>query len=292
MFTPQTFPNAARPNNVVAPFWTDINPAAGGAIRIGTLTDGVEHVDRRRLGGVSRTSATRRRTRSRCGSGIGAAACERADHDHVRQPAQRAGDPGSGINSGAENRDGTSGKNLAAEPPANNTDFTINLTPPQAGGTQTVTYDVSATRDGIFSSLAGADVERHTRHHAGARRADGHEVARPDRTIARPPFGAASRHLSRRPRSLSWLEVASTQRKYDLYGPDFRADPQRVFAQMREHDPVVCQPGIDGESMIWFVTRHDDAAAMLLDDKRFVRDQRLALTEEELAESRCRRLSS
>ena len=77
--------------------------------------------------------------------------------------------------------------------------------------------------------------------------------------------------------------MASTQRKYDLYGPEFRADPQRVFAQMREHDPVICQPGIDGESMIWFVTRHEDAAAMLLDDKRFVRDQRLALTEEELA---------
>ena len=35
--------------------------------------------------------------------------------------------------------------------------------------------------------------------------------------------------------------------------------------------------------MIWFVTRHEDAAAVLLDDERFVRDQRLALTEEELA---------
>ena len=30
VFTPQTFPNAARPNNVIAPFWTDLNPAAGG----------------------------------------------------------------------------------------------------------------------------------------------------------------------------------------------------------------------------------------------------------------------
>ena len=77
--------------------------------------------------------------------------------------------------------------------------------------------------------------------------------------------------------------MASTQRKYELYGPEFRADPQRVFAQMREHDPIICQPGIDSESMIWFVTRHEDVAAMLLDDKRFVRDQRLALTEEELA---------
>ncbi len=35
--------------------------------------------------------------------------------------------------------------------------------------------------------------------------------------------------------------------------------------------------------MIWFVTRHEDVAAMLLDDERFVRDQRLALTAEELA---------
>ena len=77
--------------------------------------------------------------------------------------------------------------------------------------------------------------------------------------------------------------MASTERKYDLYGPEFRADPHRVFAQMRERDPILCQPGIDGKSMIWFVTRHEDAAAVLLDDERFVRDQRLALTEEELA---------
>ncbi len=40
-FTPQNFPNAAVPNNVIAPLWNDMNPTAGGAIRIGTLTDGV-----------------------------------------------------------------------------------------------------------------------------------------------------------------------------------------------------------------------------------------------------------
>jgi cytochrome P450 len=77
--------------------------------------------------------------------------------------------------------------------------------------------------------------------------------------------------------------MASTKRKYELYSPEFRADPYRVFAQMRGHDPVLCQPGVDGESMIWFLTRHDDVAAVLLDDERFVRDPRLALTEEELA---------
>ena len=77
--------------------------------------------------------------------------------------------------------------------------------------------------------------------------------------------------------------MASTKRRYELYSPEFRVDPYTVFAQMREHDPVFSQPGIDGETMIWFVTRHDDVAAVLLDDERFVRDPRLALTEDELA---------
>jgi cytochrome P450 len=77
--------------------------------------------------------------------------------------------------------------------------------------------------------------------------------------------------------------MASTERRYELYGEEFRADPACVFAQMREHDPVLCQPGLDGETMIWFITRHEDVAAMLLDDERFVRDPRLALTAEELA---------
>jgi hypothetical protein len=39
-FTNTSFPNPARPNNVLAPFWTDLNPGATGAVRMGTLTDG------------------------------------------------------------------------------------------------------------------------------------------------------------------------------------------------------------------------------------------------------------
>ena len=39
-FNPQTFPNPAAPNNVVAPFWTDFNLSAGGAMRAAELTDG------------------------------------------------------------------------------------------------------------------------------------------------------------------------------------------------------------------------------------------------------------
>ena len=77
--------------------------------------------------------------------------------------------------------------------------------------------------------------------------------------------------------------MATTGRKYDLYGAEFRADPYRVFARMRAADPVLRQPGLDGTTPIWFLTRHEDVAAVLMDDERFVRDPRLALTAEELA---------
>ncbi len=55
---------------------------------------------------------------------------------------------------------------------------------------------------------------------------------------------------------------------------------------MREHDPVLYQIGLDGETKLWFVTRYDDVVAMLLDDERFVRDPELALDDEQLAEMR------
>src|SRR5262249_52369899 len=40
---PQHFPDPARPNNVIAPLWTDLNPPAGGGIRIAVLTDDPTH---------------------------------------------------------------------------------------------------------------------------------------------------------------------------------------------------------------------------------------------------------
>ena len=76
--------------------------------------------------------------------------------------------------------------------------------------------------------------------------------------------------------------MAVVQRKYELYSPEFRANPYPIFAAMREHDPVLRQPGLDGETMIWFVTRYEDVAAVLVDDERFVRDHRLAFTPEQL----------
>jgi cytochrome P450 len=79
--------------------------------------------------------------------------------------------------------------------------------------------------------------------------------------------------------------VATTGRKYELYGDEFRARAYETFAEMREHDPVFSQPGLDGTTPIWFVTRYDEAVAVLLDEERFVRDAALALTPEELSDT-------
>jgi cytochrome P450 len=78
--------------------------------------------------------------------------------------------------------------------------------------------------------------------------------------------------------------MSTVEPKYDLYSDAFRTETYATFARMREHDPVFCQPGIDGETPIWWVTRYDDAETVLLDDDRFVRDPRLALPPELLAE--------
>lgn len=40
--TNQTLPDPIAPNNVLAPFWTDLNPAQAGGIYIGTVTDGLD----------------------------------------------------------------------------------------------------------------------------------------------------------------------------------------------------------------------------------------------------------
>lgn len=74
----------------------------------------------------------------------------------------------------------------------------------------------------------------------------------------------------------------ATERKYELYDDQFRRHAHEVYARMRAEDPVLQQPGIDGETPIWFVTRYAEVEQVLLDDKTFVRDP--GLVSEELAE--------
>ena len=146
VFLPQTFPNAGRPNNVVAPLWNDLNPSAAGTLRIGTLTDGVSTwlvIDWARVRNFS--NPTTHSFEIWLGIGTAPASEEVTFAYGTGLDAGNAGspDPGSGGNTGAENRTGTSGKNVTP-PPADGSDFSVNTSPPTAGGTVSFTYDASA----------------------------------------------------------------------------------------------------------------------------------------------------
>jgi hypothetical protein len=152
VFSPQHFPNPARPNNVVAPLWNDLNPPAGGTIRIATLSDGTNTwivVDYNAVKNFSNATTHTFEVWLQTGS---AASGEQITISYGNANTASP-DPGSGGNSGAENREGTSGQNLTT--PANNTEWRVNLSGPTAGGTAMVTYDASAKKAGTYTTVAG-----------------------------------------------------------------------------------------------------------------------------------------
>lgn len=74
----------------------------------------------------------------------------------------------------------------------------------------------------------------------------------------------------------------SLARKYEIYTQEFKANPHPTYAKMRGEAPVFQQPGLDGETPIWFVTSYE-YVDVVLRDSRFVRDERNAKTAAELA---------
>ena len=68
-----------------------------------------------------------------------------------------------------------------------------------------------------------------------------------------------------------------------LSGPEFKADPYPAYAALRDEDPAFCRTSADGIARLWFITRYEDVAAALRDQRRFVKDVRNTLTEEERA---------
>jgi hypothetical protein len=150
VYVPQTFPNAARPNNTVAPWWTDLDPAAAGAIRIGTLTDGTNNwivIDWANVRNFSNTTTHTFEIWLQYGASPSTEAIT------LSYGTNGAGDPGSGSNWGAENRNGTSGKNISPQP-ANGSEWAVHLIPPTAGGSATIEYDASAKKEGVYHSVA------------------------------------------------------------------------------------------------------------------------------------------
>src|SRR5512147_1116107 len=68
--------------------------------------------------------------------------------------------------------------------------------------------------------------------------------------------------------------------KYDLFSQYFRKHAYEIFAAMRENNPALRQPGLDGKTPFWFFSRYEDVAAVLRDDQNFVLDPKLAMDAE------------
>lgn len=63
-----------------------------------------------------------------------------------------------------------------------------------------------------------------------------------------------------------------------LSGAAFKADPHPTYAHLRADAPAYCRVSRDGAARMWFLTRYDDVAAALRDDRRFVKDAAATLT--------------
>jgi hypothetical protein len=165
-FTSQHFPSPARPNNVVAPFWTDLNPAAptgsgcghgGGGIFVATLNDG---------GGGHTWLVVDYEAVSNCDTadthsfetwfqlpGGGFPTGPASEGITISYGNNGPGDPDGTPNWGAENRDGSSGVNLASQP-ANGSEYSVNTGSPIPGGAASIPYDITSKRPGSYTSVA------------------------------------------------------------------------------------------------------------------------------------------
>ena len=148
---PQHFPNPARPNNVIAPLWTDLNPPAGGAIRVASLTDGTNSwivIDWNAVKDFGDAQTNTFEVWLQQG------ATPDKEQISINYGSIGTGDPGTGVNWGAENRDGTSGVNIPSPGPASDSNWMVMLSGPTAGGQHTMTYDLSSDQAGAFTSIA------------------------------------------------------------------------------------------------------------------------------------------
>ncbi len=167
VFLPQHFPNAARPNNVLAPLWSDLNPPGGGSIRVASVSGGgfawvvVDYAGVKNFGNATTHSfEVWLQISTGAHTGPSSEAITFSYGPNASFPSDGPGlgnaglgDPDSGVNWGAENRTGSSGVNIASAP-ANGAEFLAHTTPPTAGGTATFNFDIFSKIAGSYHSVA------------------------------------------------------------------------------------------------------------------------------------------
>jgi subtilisin family serine protease len=151
-FVNQNPPSTARPNNVLAPFWTDLNPGAGGAIRIATLTNGTDTWIVVDWAAVKEYSSSKTDT-FEVWIGVNGDANPVEDIAFVYGTLGGNGDGGK-LTVGAENRLGSrggayyysNGTTGTGTVPTISTQLRVTGTAPAVGGTHEVTYQATGTK--------------------------------------------------------------------------------------------------------------------------------------------------
>lgn len=147
-FEPQTLPDPATPNNVLATYWTDLDGTGAPGVYAGTLTDGVNDwlvVEWRvNVYGTSNLKVFQQ--------WIGLNGTE--DITYAYDPSNLPGDPpaGYGLTVGAENADGTAGGQITGPP---TTDLRVSSTPGAPGGTLSYTMKIKGISAGIGTVTTG-----------------------------------------------------------------------------------------------------------------------------------------
>jgi subtilisin family serine protease len=146
--TPQTLPDPARPNNVLAPYWTDLDGTGTPGVSIGTLTDGVSTwivIEWQvKVFGTNLAKTFQQ--------WIGINGAENISYTY--DPATLPGDPpaGYGLTVGAENSDGTAGSQIVGPP---NQDYVVHSTPGAPGGSLTYSMNIKGVQKGTGSVTTG-----------------------------------------------------------------------------------------------------------------------------------------
>ncbi len=147
------FPDATPPNNVLAPYWTDLNPGAGGAIRVATLTDGVNTwmvIDWEDVPVFSDPSETRSFQ-----IWIGIDGTEDITFTYDAATLSSEGDQGF-LTVGAENRFGNRGQAYILDGPGPTEDLRVTSGAPTPGETKTITYTARGNNPGKWKNCAKA----------------------------------------------------------------------------------------------------------------------------------------
>jgi hypothetical protein len=155
-FLNQSFPNPTRPNNVLSPFWTDFNPPAGGAIRVATLTDGVDTWIVVDWAGIKEFSSAKLDT-FEVWIGLNNDANPAEDISFAFGPIQGNGDGGL-MTVGAENLFGNRGANYyyngTGTLPAEGTQLVVTGTPGVPSAAQTITFTATGNQYGTWVNYA------------------------------------------------------------------------------------------------------------------------------------------